>query len=292
MGGNIGFPVLNFNVKKNILFVIEASSFQLSHSKFIRPDYALLLNISNDHIDWHGSMSKYIRAKFKIFNLQKTDYALVNDDFKYNFKKKYLSKLVSLKKKKYKKIKSQIRNEYIKSSMNDQNMEFVYSLSKLFKIKDSSFIKAMNTFNGLPHRYEFFKRKKVTFINDSKATTLTAAKFALSSRKNIYWVVGGLPKAKDRINLSKLRNNIIKSYIIGKNTDFFKKQLDRKVKFEITKNLKNSVIKALKDIRINRTFDTTLLLSPGAASFDQYKNFEKRGEEFKKICKKYAKKFI
>ena len=177
--------------------------------------------------------------------------------------------------------------------MNDQNMEFVYSLSKLFKIKDSSFIKAMNTFNGLPHRYEFFlKRKKVTFINDSKATTLTAAKFALSSRKNIYWVVGGLPKAKDRINLSKLRNNIIKSYIIGKNTDFFKKQLDRKVKFEITKNLKNSVIKALKDIRINRTFDTTLLLSPGAASFDQYKNFEKRGEEFKKICKKYAKKFI
>ena len=138
----------------------------------------------------------------------------------------------------------------------------------------------------------FLKRKKVTFINDSKATTLTAAKFALSSRKNIYWVVGGLPKAKDRINLSKLRNNIIKSYIIGKNTDFFKKQLDRKVKFEITKNLKNSVIKALKDIRINRTFDTTLLLSPGAASFDQYKNFEKRGEEFKKICKKYAKKFI
>ena len=88
MGGNIGFPVLNFNVKKNILFVIEASSFQLSHSKFIRPDYALLLNISNDHIDWHGSMSKYIRAKFKIFNLQKkSDYALVNDDFKYNFKK-------------------------------------------------------------------------------------------------------------------------------------------------------------------------------------------------------------
>ena len=70
LGGNIGFPVLNFNVKKNILFVIEASSFQLSHSKFIRPDYALLLNISNDHIDWHGSMSIYIRAKFKIFNLQ------------------------------------------------------------------------------------------------------------------------------------------------------------------------------------------------------------------------------
>ena len=92
---------------------MEALSFQLSHSKFIRPNYALLLNISNDHIDWHGSMSKYIRAKFKIFNLQKkTDYALVNDDFKYNFKKKYLSKLVSLKKKNIRRLNLKLKMIY------------------------------------------------------------------------------------------------------------------------------------------------------------------------------------
>jgi len=65
LGGNIGTPVLNLKIKKNIFFVIEASSFQLSHSKFIHPNYAILLNITNDHLDWHGSMQDYIKSKFK-----------------------------------------------------------------------------------------------------------------------------------------------------------------------------------------------------------------------------------
>ena len=71
LGGNIGTPVLSLNPKKNNFLVIEASSFQLAHSKFIKPDYAFLLNISNDHLDWHGSMKNYIESKFKIFELQK-----------------------------------------------------------------------------------------------------------------------------------------------------------------------------------------------------------------------------
>ena len=105
-------------------------------------------------------------------------------------------------------------------------MNFVYSLSKLLKINKSSFIKSMSSFLGLPHRYEiFFKKKGITFINDSKATSLQASKFALSSSKNIYWILGGLPKKNDKINLKHLKNNIIKSYIIGKNINFFKKQL-------------------------------------------------------------------
>ena len=72
IGGNIGTPILNLNIKKNNFVVIEASSFQLSHSKFINPDYAILLNITNDHLDWHGSMKDYINSKFKIFYLQNT----------------------------------------------------------------------------------------------------------------------------------------------------------------------------------------------------------------------------
>ncbi len=71
LGGNIGKPVLNLKIKKNIFLVIEASSFQLSHSKFIHPNYAILLNITNDHLDWHGSMKKYLESKLKIFYLQK-----------------------------------------------------------------------------------------------------------------------------------------------------------------------------------------------------------------------------
>jgi len=295
LGGNIGTPVLNLKIKKNIFFVIEASSFQLSHSKFIHPNYAILLNITNDHLDWHGSMQDYIKSKFKIFDLQKkNNFALVNDNFKNIFKrKKYLSKLVSFKFKDYKKIKFKINNKYLKSSTNDENMSFVYALAKILKINNHSFIKSMSSFVGLPHRYEiFFKRKGITFINDSKATSLQATKFALASSKNIYWILGGLPKDKDKIDLKYIKNNIIKSYIIGKNIIFFKKQLQNKVQFSVTKNLKNAIISALKDIKLLKKINNTILLSPGAASFDQFKNFENRGNEFKKLSILYAKKFI
>jgi len=295
LGGNIGTPVLNLKIKKNIFFVIEASSFQLSHSRFIHPNYAILLNITNDHVDWHGSMQAYLESKLKIFDLQeRNNFALVNDNFKDIFRrKKYLSKLVPVKFRDYKKIKSKIKNNYLKSSTNDENMNFVYVLSKLLKINKNSFIKSMSSFLGLPHRYEiFFKKKGITFINDSKATSLQATKFALASSKNIYWILGGLPKDKDRIDLRYIKNNIIKSYIIGKNINFFKKQLRNKIKFSVTKNLKNAIISALKDIKLLKRINNTILLSPGAASFDQFKNFENRGNEFKKLSRLYAKKFI
>jgi len=71
LGGNIGTPILDLKIKKNAYVVIEASSFQLSHSKFISPDFALLLNITNDHLDWHGNMMKYRNSKLKIFMSQK-----------------------------------------------------------------------------------------------------------------------------------------------------------------------------------------------------------------------------
>ncbi|MBD1150708.1 UDP-N-acetylmuramoyl-L-alanine--D-glutamate ligase, partial [Pelagibacterales bacterium SAG-MED29] len=275
--------------------VIEASSFQLSHSRFIHPNYAILLNITNDHIDWHGSIQSYIKSKLKIFYLQeKNNFALVNDNFKAIFKrKKFLSKLVSIRFKDYKKIKSKIENNYLKFSGNDENMNFVYTLAKLLKIKNKSFIKSMNSFLGFPHRYEiFFKKKNVTFINDSKATNFQATKSALASSKNIYWIVGGLPKDKDKLDLKSIKNNIIKSYIIGKNINFFKKQLKNKVKFSVTKNLKESIISALRDIKLLKKTNNTILLSPSAASFDQFKNFENRGNEFKKLSRLYAKKFI
>ena len=138
----------------------------------------------------------------------------------------------------------------------------------------------------------FLKLGKSTFINDSKATSFEATKLALSSSQNIFWIAGGLPKEKDKINLKHIKKNIIKSYIIGKNINFFKKQLKNKVKFIVTKNLKASIKNALRDIRLNKKDNNTILLSPGAASFDQFKNFEERGNEFKKLSKEYAQKFI
>jgi UDP-N-acetylmuramoylalanine--D-glutamate ligase len=295
LGGNIGTPVLNLKTKKNIYFIIEASSFQLSHSQFIRPDYAILLNITNDHLDWHGSMEEYTKSKFKIFTLQNSsNFALINRNFIKDYKKsRYLSRLILLKSNSYKKIKVKIKNSYLKSKINSENMNFVYTLSKLLKISGSSFINSMNTFKGLEHRYEkFLQKKNITFINDSKATSFEASKQALKSSKNIYWILGGLPKVKDRIDLKNLKKNIIKAYIIGKNVNYFSKQLKGKVNFSITKNLANSIKEALKDIKLNKKINNTVLLSPGTASFDQFKNFENRGDQFKKLSNLYAKKYI
>ncbi len=295
LGGNIGTPVLDLKIKKNTFLVIEASSFQLSHSKFIHPDFAILLNITSDHLDWHGSFNAYISSKLKIFNLQnRNNFALLNNNLKRIFRNRgYRSKLMPIKIEKYHKIKSKIKNLYLRSNTNDENMIFAFTLAKLFKINQKSFINSMNSFVGLPHRYEtFYKKKNIVFINDSKATSLQSSKFALMEKKNIFWILGGLPKYKDKINLNDVKDNVIKSYIIGKKTSFFAKKLKNKIKFSVSRNLKNAIISALKDTRLLKNFNNTILLSPGAASFDQFKNFEVRGNEFKRLSKIYAKKFI
>ena len=295
LGGNIGTPILDLKNSKNSYTIIEASSFQLSHSKFLCPDYAFFLNITNDHLDWHGNMSNYLNSKLKIFRLQnKNQIAITNTKLKNIFlKKNFLSKLIISKNQDYKKIKFKIKNNYLTSSLNDENMSFVYTFAKLLKIKESFFVKAMNSFKGLPHRFEIFlKKNNVTFINDSKATSFIATKFALSSLENIFWILGGLPKQSDKMKFFKNKKNIIKCYLIGKNINYFKKQIQGKFFFSITKNLKKSIIQILKDSRFYRDRNISILLSPAAASYDQFSNFEKRGEEFKRICKKYARKFI
>jgi UDP-N-acetylmuramoylalanine--D-glutamate ligase len=295
VGGNIGTPILNLKIRKNIYVVIEASSFQLSHSKFICPDYAFLLNITNDHLDWHKNMNDYINSKFKIFKLQKRNqFAITKDKFKETFKKrKFSSKLIIPKFKDYKKIENKIKNLYLKSNINYENMSYVYTFSKLLKISEKVFIDTMKSFAGLQHRYEiFFKKKNITFINDSKATSFEATKNALSSSKNIYWILGGLPKKNDKIILKEVKENIIKVYIIGNNINFFKKQIQNKINFSLSRNLKNSIIRILKDIKSSNEKENTILLSPAAASYDQFLNFEQRGKEFKKLSKFYARKYI
>ena len=291
LGGNIGNPILNLKSQKNFV-IIEASSFQLAHSKFICPNYAFFLNFSNDHLDWHGTKENYLNSKLRIFRLQnKNHYALINKNLKNFFRKKnFASKLILPRKKDYTKIKFKIKNDYLTSYLNSENMSFIYTFSKLVRIKDENFIKSMKSFKGLPHRFEIFlKRNGITFINDSKATSFKATESALTDLKNIYWILGGLPKKADKISISRYKKNIIKCYLIGKNINFFKNQIKNKLVFSITKNLKKSVIKILKDCKLEKQKNKFVLLSPAAASFDQFSNFEKRGEEFKRLCNKYAK---
>ena len=296
LGGNIGRPILSLNKKKKDIFIIEASSYQLAYSKFIKPDYALILNISKDHLDWHGNVKNYVKSKLKIFSLQDNKcFALLQDEklikkFKASKNKGNL-KLVS--QSSYDKIKKKIKNLHIRSNANEKNMPFVCLLSKILKIKEKSLINSLNSFKGLPHRNEiFFRTKNLTFINDSKATTFASSKCALESNTNILWIVGGLAKMGDKLYLEKLKKNIIKSYVIGKNIKYFSNFLKNKVTYEVTRTIKNSLFSIFKKISQNPHKKFTILLSPASASFDQYDNFVDRGNEFKKTAKLYANKYF
>ena len=170
-------------------------------------------------------------------------------------------------------------------------MSFVYYLSKILKINEKSLINSLKSFKGLPHRHEIFcKRNNKIFINDSKATSFEASKFALKSNKNIFWIVGGLPKTGDRFQLKEIKKNIVKAYIIGKHMKNFKRYLKGKINLRLCGTLKNAVIQVFKDSRNITDKKITILLSPASASYDQFKNFENRGNFFKNLIIKKFKK--
>jgi UDP-N-acetylmuramoylalanine--D-glutamate ligase len=297
LGGNIGRPILDLKIKRKSIVIIEASSFQLAYTKFIKPTFAAILNITNDHLDWHKTIANYENSKFKVFSKQDSNDTAILSNKKLIrlFKKKnFLSKLKIIEKNSLKnKIKKKITNNYLISEPNLENLIFAYQISKLFKIKEKIFLRAVNNFKGLPHRHEIFlKKNKITFINDSKATSFESTKHALKNNKNIFWIFGGLPKIKDNFNLTEISSNITKSFIIGKKTSYFKNQVFKNIKYKISFNLKNAIKDVFKELLLTKNNKIIVLLSPASASYDQFNNFAERGNQFKKIIKVYAKKFL
>ena len=300
--GNIGNPVLlrKKNIK-NFIFILESSSYQLEYSKAFRSKHAIILNISPDHLERHKKMKNYINIKSRIFFAQKkTDYSYINSRNKYS---KYLKKIFKLKKLKSKLIEinsssckiiiKKINSKYFNNIGNIENLAFAYQVAKKFKIKDETIIKALKNFKGLPHRQEvLFSNKFLTCVNDSKATSFESCLQSLSNHKNIYWIVGGLAKLGDSFNLDTVSKNINKAYIIGKNTTFFEKQLKHKLSYTVSHNIRNALQNISEELKKTKNSYSTILLSPAAASFDQFSNFEERGNYFKKLAKIKLQKFI
>jgi len=145
----------------------------------------------------------------------------------------------------------------------------------------------------LSHRHEiFYKKNNKIFINDSKATSFEASKFALKNNKNIFWIVGGLPKVGDRLQLGGLKKNIIKTYIVGRHMKNFEKYLKGRVDIQLCTSIKNAIISIFKDTIKIKDKKITILLSPASASYDQFKNFVERGNYFKHlVLKKFRRKF-
>ncbi len=296
LSGNIGRPILYEKPNYRSLFIIEASSYQLYYSKYLTPKHALIINISNDHLDWHKNYLNYLNSKLRIFQNQKNKNFAYLEDLKLirKFKrKKFKGKLIIVKKNLKNIFAEGIKTSYFKNEANLQNLRFVYSIARKFKISEKIFFSITNSFKPLPHRGEYLVKKAgVVFINDSKATSFEAAKNSLSIHKNIFWILGGIPKKGEKVNLSNYKKSIIKIYLIGKNISFFKNLIHKKFDYKICHNLKRAFFDIKKDLKrfksINTNFSKTVLLCPAGASFDQFKNFEERGSKFKRIVKLYA----
>ena len=297
--GNIGNPILfSSSSNKKCIFILEASSYQLQYSRLFRSKHAAILNISPDHLERHKNIKNYTRIKSRIFFAQNSsDYSYINLTNKYSklikniFKaKKLKSKLISINKSNCNFLLKKINNKHFKSKGNIENLAFAYEIAKNLKINDKIIIKAFNKFKGLPHRQEIiFSNKKLACVNDSKATSFDASLQSLLNYNKIYWIVGGLPKYRDRFYLKSVKQKIVKAYIVGKNTSFFKNRIRNDVPYTISKNIRNAVNNIYKDLKLSGNSKKVILLSPAAASFDQFNNFENRGSYFKNLIVKKFK---
>ena len=290
--GNIGNPILSVKkVKKKTIFIVEASSYQLEYSKIFRSKYALILNLSPDHIERHKTINNYIKAKFKLLKNQlKGHYAFVKkDDLLINKKlktTKFNSNLIRVDTKKNNFLKN-IHNNYFLTETNKENLLFVLEVSKKFNLKNKVLLKTIQNFKGLKYRQQIIVKKKyLTIINDSKSTSFSSSIGVLKVNPNIYWLLGGIPKKGDEFNLPKKYFKNIRAFIYGKNYEFFNQKLKDKIQFENFHDLNSGLKKILMLIKKKKFSHQTILFSPCAASFDSFKNFEDRGNYFYKLIKK------
>ena len=292
--GNIGTPILSMKkISKKTIFVIEASSYQLEYSKIFSSKFAAILNIAPDHLERHGNLNSYIKAKFKIFNNQKRSaigFINKNDHLiQKRIKEKNLKlKLVNVDTKLNNFLLKRIRNKYFLSRSNQANLSFVLEIIKKFNIKLNQLFRSINKFKGLNYRQEIiYKKNKLLIINDSKSTSYSSSKELLEMYENIHWLIGGIPKKDDKLSLSKKYFKNIKIYVFGKKFKKFSKDLRKKAELKRFKNLNLALLAIFKNIHKKKYSNNTILFSPASASFDSFKNFEERGSYFNKLIKRY-----
>ena len=292
--GNIGNPPLNEKkISKNTIFVIEASSYQLDYSQLFSSKYSIILNIKPDHLERHKTLQNYVDAKFKLLDSQsksclafvKSDDELISRKLK---TKKFNCKIVKVNTKKNYNDFLEIKNKYFLTESNRENLSFIIELAKKFKLKNYLLQKTIKNFKGLKYRQQIIIQKKyLTIINDSKSTSFSSSVGILKKDSNILWLLGGIYKKGDKLELKKKDLSNVTAFIYGENKNFFNKQLRSKVKFKNYKNLQDAVKNVFSIIKKKRSVKYTILFSPCAASFDSFKNFEERGLYFNRLVKRF-----
>ena len=305
MGGNIGRAVMTLDPPAaERFYVVECSSYQIDLSPSINPTAGILLNLTPDHLDRHGTMQHYASIKERL--VAGSDAAIVGVDDSYcaqiadrleragkevvRISKRLPladglfadgTNLMEARNGRYERIAFLEGIGSLRGQHNAQNA--LAAVAACLKVGlDLGEIQAgLESFPGLAHRMEQVGRKgRVLFVNDSKATNADAAAPALSSFARIYWIAGGLPKEGGIEPLRSFFPRIAKAYLIGEAAPAFAATLGEAVTYEISGTLAAAVEHAAADAAKDEA-ETVVLLSPACASFDQFRNFEVRGEAFR-----------
>ncbi|PZF75998.1 UDP-N-acetylmuramoyl-L-alanine--D-glutamate ligase [Aestuariivirga litoralis] len=310
VGGNIGKAVFLLRQPvKGRVYVLELSSFQIDLMPRLDPEVGILTNITPDHLDRHGSMENYAAVKARMFASQhKGDTALcgVDDDWCAAIAEQVVVtgadvRRVSvvkdlddgitahdgvLRDKRAGVVKAEIdlrAMPALKGRHNWQNACMAYGAATALGVDARAMAAAMTSFPGLAHRMQQVARVgAIPFINDSKATNADAAEKALSSFTNIYWIAGGIAKAGGIEPLTPLFGNVARAYLIGQAARDFAATIGSAIPHADCGTLEKAVAAALRDAQEDGKPGAVVLLSPACASFDQYPNFEVRGDAFVK----------
>lgn len=305
VGGNIGTAVFLMRPPAaGRIYVLELSSFQIDLMPSLQPDVGILTNLTPDHLDRHGSMEGYAAVKARMFSQQPPDQtALVGVDDPYCLAiAEALGDRPTVRKVS---VEGRLPNgisavnamlvdrkgneetsfdlsgmKALRGSHNWQNACMAYGAATALGVHVDKIIAAMKSFPGLKHRMQqVASLGKVAFVNDSKATNADAASKALAAFDNIYWIAGGIAKSGGIASLASYFPKIKTAYLIGEAAQSFEREIAGRVNVVRSATMDKAIAQAAKDAGATGG-EAVVLLSPACASFDQYKNFEVRGDAF------------
>jgi UDP-N-acetylmuramoylalanine--D-glutamate ligase len=311
VGGNIGQGVLGLDeMHGGAVYVLELSSYQLDLTSSLEADAAVLLNITPDHLDRHGGMDGYVAAKKRVFlNQGKGDTAVISVDDLYC--QAICTELLAANRRTIRPISAGraiskgvyalqgmlydatgertleaadlMRAQALPGRHNWQNAAAAYAAALALGIAPELVADALMTFPGLAHRMESLGQiGRVRFVNDSKATNADAARQAMSAIPRFRWIAGGRSKAGGIEPLGDLFGRVAKAYLVGEAAEDFAKTLEGRADYVLCGDLETATTLAYRDAAKSDE-EEVVLLSPACASFDQFADFEQRGDAFRAI---------
>ena len=281
MGGNIGLPILSQDpLPDDGVYVLELSSYQIDLTQSLDCDVAVLLNITPDHLDRYDGFEGYAASKAHLFKMQDSSSVAIVDDGAFYVVGDLFTRTKSEVRTLNGSLSGMHRWPNLKGPHNWQNAEAAIAIGEQLGVAGDEIEQALCTYPGLPHRMERICEKDgVAFVNDSKATNATATAPALAAFPAIRWICGGQAKADHLDECAPFLKNVRTAYTIGEASELFARILAPHIKVAECGDLAHAVLRAATDAQPGET----VLLSPACASFDQFSDFEARGDAFRTL---------